>query len=37
MVVTQEFHLLRALYIGQELGLDVAGIECSWMNDLNDW
>jgi len=26
VVVTQEFHLLRALYIGQELGLDVYGV-----------
>jgi vancomycin permeability regulator SanA len=26
VVVTQEFHLLRALYIGQQLGLDVTGI-----------
>jgi len=26
VVVTQEFHLLRALYIGQKLGLDVTGI-----------
>ncbi|MDD2457621.1 MAG: ElyC/SanA/YdcF family protein [Eubacteriales bacterium] len=26
VVVTQEFHLLRALYIGQELGLEVHGV-----------
>ena len=26
IVVTQEFHLLRALYIGQQLGLDVHGV-----------
>lgn len=26
VVVTQEFHLLRALFIGQELGLDVYGV-----------
>ncbi|NCA99931.1 MAG: hypothetical protein EOM70_11205 [Clostridia bacterium] len=26
VVVTQEFHLLRALYIGRELGLDVYGV-----------
>lgn len=31
LITTQDFHLLRALYIGDRLGLDLQGVDCGYV------
>jgi len=33
LITTQDFHLYRALYIGQQLGLDIQGVACAYARD----
>jgi SanA protein len=37
LITTQDFHLLRALYIGRQLGLDLYGIDCGYLNFAEDY
>ena len=30
LITTQDFHLIRALYIGQRLGMDLQGVDCGY-------